>query len=249
MEIQETPSSLKTDKSQSLPKTENIPLDSSKNSKNQSRNKQYIFKIILIGDCNIGKTCIISRYVTNYHSESYICTIGVDFMMKSIIYDDHTIKLQIWDTAGMEKYKQITSSYYRGTQAAIICFDLTNKNSFNSIERWYSDFSQFYNPIFEKIVILVGNKSDLIEDRVVSHEEIENLCRLNRFEYYETSAKTGENIESLFDDLAKRLFIKYKNNMDAQIRNAVHVRKSTGLYGVDKYQSLITWDEKKKKCC
>ena len=99
-------------------------------------------------------------------------------MMKSITYDSEVIKLQkLWDTAGMEKYKQITTSYYRGAQAAIVCFDLTNKNTFLSIVKWIDDFCQFYNPIYQRIIVVVGNKSDLIEAREVTQEEIDNFYK------------------------------------------------------------------------
>jgi small GTP-binding protein len=244
----ETSYTSKKDKSLKFSKIEEINTNEKK-SKKDTINYQYIFKIILIGDQNIGKTSLISRYVTNCFTDKYICTIGVDFMMKSISFENQTIKLQIWDTAGMEKYKQITTSYYKGTQAAIICFDLTNKNSFNSVRRWYSEFSNYYNPLFEKTVILVGNKSDLEDEREVIREEIENLCNLNNFVYYETSAKTGDNVECLFDEIAKRLYFSYKNHINGQIRDAVKIRKSSGLSGADKFQNLILMHEKKKKCC
>lgn len=208
---------------------------------------QYIFKIILIGDSNTGKTSLINRYVTNLFSDKYICTIGVDFMMKSIIYDNQVIKLQIWDTAGMEKYKQITTSYYRGAQAAIVCFDLTNKSSFEAIQKWIDDFSHFYNPIFQKSLIIVGNKSDLISEREVTPEEIENFRKINNYEYFETSSKTGDCVEEIFSNLAKGLYNSYKNNMDTQINNAIQVRRST-LSNIDKFQNLITKETQKKKC-
>ena len=212
---------------------------------------QFIFKIILIGDANIGKTSLINRYVTNLFNEKYLCTIGVDFMMKSIIYDNQLIKLQIWDTAGMEKYKQITTSYYRGAQAAIVCFDLTSKSSFESVTKWIDDFSQFYNPIFHKTIILVGNKADLIEQREVTDVDIENFRKINNYVYYEASAKTGENVETLFMELAKKLYSSYKSNVDTQFKNALQIRKSV-LNGVDKFQSLIDKKESnknKKSCC
>jgi small GTP-binding protein len=220
-----------------------------KESKKETTSYQFIFKIILIGDSNIGKTSLITRYVTNCFNDRYICTIGVDFMTKSISFENQTIKLQIWDTAGMEKYKQITTSYYKGTQAAIICFDLTNKNSFYSVDKWYAEFSNFYNPLFEKTVILVGNKSDLEDEREVTEEEIEKFCNLNNFVYYETSAKTGDNVESLFDELAERLYFNYKNHVNLQIRNAVQIKRNSGFTGADKFQSLISMHESKKKCC
>lgn len=225
---------------------ENLSLDSIKKD-NDSFIYQYIFKIILIGDANIGKTSLINRYVTNCFNDKYICTIGVDFMMKSINYENQTIKLQLWDTAGMEKYKQITTSYYRGAQAAIVCFDLTNKASFQSITKWIDDFCQFYNPIFQKFIIIVGNKADLVTEREVSKEEIESFIQINNYQYFETSAKTGSNVEELFILLAKTLYTSYKNNMNSQIKNAVQTRKS--LSGIDKFQNLMIKEQKKKNSC
>jgi len=220
-----------------------------KNSNKENHNYHYIFKIILIGDQNIGKTSLITRYIKKSFSENYICTIGVDFMMKSITIDEQVVKLQIWDTAGMEKYRQITSSYYKGAQASIICFDMTNRSTFESISKWYSDFSKFSNPLYDKTVILVGNKSDLIKEREVSLEEIQNICNMNNFVYYEASAKTGENVDRIFQDLAARLHVNYKNNMDSNIKNAVRIMKSNTSQGVDGFQCLIAEEEKKKKCC
>lgn len=216
-----------------------------KTSDNQA-SYQYIFKIILIGDANIGKTSIINRYVNKVYNDKYICTIGVDFMMKSMIVNDQAIKLQIWDTAGMEKYKQITVSYYRGAQAAIVVFDLTSKSSFNSIPRWISDFSQNRNPIFEKVIIIVGNKSDMLDEREVSQEEIDAFIKMNNFVYFDCSAKTGDNVEFIFSEIAQLLYFNYKNNMDAQVRNAIQIRKSN-LGNVDNFQTLI--DNKKKHKC
>ena len=101
---------------------------------NDENSYKFIFKIILIGASGTGKTSLINRYIYNNFHEKYLCTIGVDFMMKKVVLDDNTvIKLQIWDTAGMEKYKQITSTYYRGAQGAIVVFDLSSQTSFNSV--------------------------------------------------------------------------------------------------------------------
>ena len=95
----------------------------------------YIFKIIIIGDSNTGKTSILNRYVKRTFNEHYVCTMGVDFLMKTIILNNSLMKLQLWDTAGMEKFKHITHSYYRGAHAAIICFDLTSRVSFKSLNK------------------------------------------------------------------------------------------------------------------
>jgi small GTP-binding protein len=213
----------------------------------KSYSYHYIFKIILIGDANTGKTSLINRYITNSFMDRYICTVGVDFMMKTITYDGQTIKLQIWDTAGMERYKQITTSYYRGAQAAIICFDLTSKESFKSMNKWIDEFSLHYNPIFQKFIVIVGNKADLIDKRAVSLEEIEEFVKMNNYLYFESSAKTGEKVDELFQTIAQMLYKNYKNNVNSQVTNAIQMKKSTTLNNVENFKNLI--ENKNQKRC
>lgn len=179
---------------------------------NDKNSYKFIFKIILIGDSGTGKTSLIHRYIYNNFHEKYLCTIGVDFMMKRVLLDDDTvIKLQIWDTAGMEKYKQITSTYYRGAQGAIVVFDLTSEASFNSVSKWVNDFKQISNPNYHQTIYIVGNKNDLTDKRKVTQEEIDNYCEMNNFAYLETSAKTGEGVEKMFIGFAKELANKYES--------------------------------------
>jgi small GTP-binding protein len=197
---------------------------------------QFIFKIILIGDSNIGKTSFINRYINRNFTDKYICTIGVDFMMKTILHENNRIKLQIWDTAGMEKYKQITISYYRGAQAAIVCFDLTNRNTFKSVEKWIEDFN--HNQSTGKLIIIVGNKCDLVEEREVSREEIDKFIEMNKYIYFECSAKQGDNIDEMFTNLAKRLYEENKNNK--------YNHRTTKLVDLGQYDSLL--NKKNKNC-
>lgn len=174
-------------------------------------NYNFIFKIILIGDSNTGKTSLINRFIYNSFDPNYMCTIGVDFMMKKVELDNSTIvKLQLWDTAGMEKYRQITANYFRGAQGAIVVFDLTNKESFNMIQKWIDFFYQTANTQFHRTIIVVGNKSDLTEERKVTPEEISKYISTNKFQYYETSAKYGSNVDNLFIDFTKQLVSKIK---------------------------------------
>jgi small GTP-binding protein len=169
---------------------------------------EIIFKYILIGDLGSGKTSLINRYINDDYVENYICTIGVDFMTKTIRMNADMIKIQIWDTAGMEKYQNITTSYYRSANAGIILFDLSNRDSFNSLDRWIKTFYENINPLNNTCLIIIGNKKDL-EDRIPD-EEIKQYMSIKKLEYYETSAKTGEGIIDALDCVTNRLYIKYK---------------------------------------
>jgi small GTP-binding protein len=219
------------------------------NNSNSNKNSsyQFIFKIILIGDSNTGKTSLINRYINNNFKDKYHCTIGVDFLMKQIYFDDILVKLQIWDTAGMEKYKQITSSYYRGAQSCIVVFDLTNIESFYSLQKWIDDYCQISKNQKNNIYI-VGNKCDLIDFIKISDEEIEKFCENNNgFKFVKTSAKTGENVQKIFEDISKDLIDKYKNLMIKDKNNFNDknniVNLSTAIQNENKNS------KNKKECC
>jgi len=223
--------------------TENIDLDSN----NINKPYTFIFKIILIGDSNCGKTSLINRYVKKTFSENYICTIGVDFMMKNLMINSELIKLQIWDTAGMEKYKQITTSYYRGAQAALICFDLTSKQSFLNLEKWIGDYNRNSSFNGKKIIYIVGTKCDLINEIEVPKEEIDDFVKRNNYTYYECSSKSGNNIDLLFLELTKFLYSYFKNCKDEEIKSAISVRRST-VNMDEKYMNILHRENKKCAC-
>jgi small GTP-binding protein len=169
---------------------------------------EIIFKYILIGDLGSGKTSLINRYINNNYIENYICTVGVDFMTKTIKIDGDIIKIQIWDTAGMEKYQNITTSYYRSANAGIILFDLSNRDSFNSLDRWITTFYENTNPLNNTSLIIIGNKKDL--DDKIPEEEIKEYMSIKKLKYYEASAKTGEGVIEALDSLTNTLYNKYK---------------------------------------
>ena len=176
----------------------------------QPSNYQYIFKLILIGNSGVGKSCILQRYIRHSFEESYKCTIGVDFLMKSVIINGITVKLQLWDTAGQEKYKSMVSSYYRGANVALIVFDLTSRPSFDALPLWIENF--YKNGPEQKNIILIGNKKDLVDDRQVTQEEAEMFAETNNMIYFETSAKDGDNIDYVFNYAAEKLLEFYTGN-------------------------------------
>jgi len=141
-----------------------------------------LFKVILVGDSGVGKTNILNRYTKNEFNFDSKTTIGVEFGSKIFNVKDHNVKIQIWDTAGQERYRSITNAYYKGSKGAIIVFDLSRRETFDHVERWYEDINK--NGDKDISVILVGNKSDL-ENRAVTKEDAEhkakNLSKLKCF--------------------------------------------------------------------
>ena len=228
-----------------LPDNPNLQGDNNQTN-NASPNYQYIFKVILIGDSNTGKTSLINRFVNKTFDEKYLCTIGVDFFMKTIEVDEQTIKLQIWDTAGMEKYKSISSSYYRGSHAAFVIFDLTNKNTFDSITKWIEAYHKSNNPQFQKNVVLIGNKSDLVDSREITRAEAENFAKMNKMVYWETSAKEGNNVEEVFTYIGQLLFETYKDE-NALVGNSLFMNKDN-TQSDSKFTNILHITDR-KKCC
>ena len=161
----------------------------------------YLFKLLLIGDSGVGKSCLLLRFADDTYTESYISTIGVDFKIRTIELDGKTIKLQIWDTAGQERFRTITTSYFRGAQGIVLVYDVTDRRSFESIRNWISQIQQHADVHVNKI--LLGNKCDMLDEKVVSTEEGQKLATEFGMEFWETSAKNDVNVEQSFSDIAK----------------------------------------------
>mmetsp|Transcript_16388 Transcript_16388/g.19376 ORF Transcript_16388/g.19376 Transcript_16388/m.19376 type:complete len:174 (-) Transcript_16388:500-1021(-) len=154
-------------------------------------------KLLMIGDSGVGKTCLLLRYANDSFSPTFITTIGIDFKIKNIELDSKRIKLQIWDTAGQERFRTITTSYFRGAQGILLVYDVTDRGSFNSIRNWVGQIQQHADVHVNKI--LIGNKCDMDEQRVVSTEEGQNLAKEYGIQFFETSAKNDNNVETVHD--------------------------------------------------
>mmetsp|Transcript_5109 Transcript_5109/g.10598 ORF Transcript_5109/g.10598 Transcript_5109/m.10598 type:complete len:208 (+) Transcript_5109:769-1392(+) len=160
-------------------------------------------KLLMIGDSGVGKTCLLLRYANDSFSPTFITTIGIDFKIKTIQLDDKTIKLQIWDTAGQERFRTITSSYYRGAHGIIIVYDVTDQESFDNVKTWLQEIDRY---AADKVnTLLVGNKSDLTNKRVVSYEAAKEFADSVEMEFLETSAKNSTNVEKAFMVMASQI--------------------------------------------
>jgi len=160
----------------------------------------YLFKLLLIGDSGVGKSCLLLRFADDAYTESYISTIGVDFKIRTFEQEGKTVKLQIWDTAGQERFRTITSSYYRGAHGIIIVYDVTDKESFNNVKHWVQEIEKYAADGVNKL--LVGNKCDLSSKKVVSYDEAKELADGLDVQLLETSAKNSHNVEKAFQTMA-----------------------------------------------
>jgi Ras-related protein Rab-11A len=208
-------------------------------------NYNLIFKIVLIGDSNVGKTNILSKYLQNEFNPDSKATVGVEFGSKTFNINDNVIKAQIWDTAGTEKYRSITNAYYKGAKGAFVVYDITKKSSFNNIDKWLFDLK---NNGDENInIILVGNKIDLENDRDVTTEEGEKKAILNKASFIETSAKNGNNIEKAFNLMIENVYENFKKeneNKENIDLNGINKEKTLDLNSSNNENQI-----KKKKCC
>ena len=160
----------------------------------------YLFKLLLIGDSGVGKSCLLLRFADDTYTESYISTIGVDFKIRTIQLDGKTIKLQIWDTAGQERFRTITSSYYRGAHGIIVVYDTTDSETFEHVKTWLHEIDRYASENVNKL--LVGNKSDLTSKRQVETESAKEFAESVNIPFLETSAKNATNVEDAFMTMA-----------------------------------------------
>ena len=202
----------------------------------------YLFKILILGDSFVGKTNMLKRFLHDEFDMNTKETVGVEFGSKNFIMDEKDIvKAQIWDTAGQERYRSVTKAYYKRAKGALLVYDISRRNTFENIDNWLIDLRT--NGDKDILIILIGNKCDLIDKREVSVEEAQTKAEQYNIAYMETSAKNGDNIIKAFSELVSQV---YYANITMQ-QNNVQIEGNNGD-GVN----LVNKDEEKKKksgCC
>lgn len=164
----------------------------------------HLFKLLLIGDSGVGKSCLLLRFTTDTFDD-LSPTIGVDFKLKLLTLNGKRIKLTIWDTAGQERFRTLTSSYYRGAQGIILVYDVTKRESFNALEEVWLKEVESYSTYPDCVMMLVGNKVDQEKDRQVSREDGQSFARRHGCLFLECSAKTRVNVQQCFQELVQKI--------------------------------------------
>jgi small GTP-binding protein len=161
-----------------------------------------MFKLLVVGESSVGKTCLLMRFADNVYNEDCITTIGVDSKVKELTVDDKRVKLQIWDSAGQERFRNITASYYRNSSGIIVVYDVTKNETFERVSDWVQEVRRYVPSV---PLMLVGNKSDLVDLRQVTPEAGKDLAQRQGMIFFETSARTNSNIDAAFEELSRKL--------------------------------------------
>ena len=210
----------------------------SSNSNTSDQDYEFIFKVLLLGNSNVGKSSLFLRFVDDIWNDTFVPTIGVDFKIKTFEIDSKKIKMQIWDTAGQERFKNIISSYYRGAHGILLLYDVTDKESFKNLSNWLIEIEK--NASKNILRILIGNKSDLEDKRVITYAQGKEFADTYGLKFIETSAKKNLNVSEAFETLGREL-------MNAGAEKKIEKQKENKKISVAKAQDLTT--QKRQGCC
>ena len=204
----------------------------------------YLLKYVIVGDASVGKSNLLLRYTHGEFREEYQLTIGVEFGSNNLIINNSVYRIQIWDTAGQENFRSITRSYYKNSACALIVYDITKRVSFENLSDWIEDCKNSSpKTVF---MVLVGNKCDLQQNREVSEEEGREFAEKNGMLFFETSAKTGQNVEEVFKQSASLIAKKIKENYYDLENDSCGIKKGEEENLVVLGNSI---DKKEKKGC
>ena len=204
---------------------------------NETNNQSVTFnsyKVLLLGNSYVGKTCILLRFSEDIFKESYDVTIGLNYRIKSMTIENNPIKMQIWDTSGEEKFKAIAKNFYRGAHGVLLVYDICDKSTFSDVKSWIEQIIENADND-EIIMILCGNKCDKEKDRKITKEEGENLAKSYGIPFFECSAKSNININEIFDIMAHKIYTKIGNRQSSSVKLASNtIKKKIGKCCVTK---------------
>lgn len=211
--------------------------------KSEEEEYNFVFKVVLIGESGVGKTNLLSRFTRNEFNHDSRTTIGVEFSTRTLTLDGHLVKAQIWDTAGLERYRAITSAYYRGAVGALLVYDITKHQSYESVDRWLKELYDHADASI--LVMLVGNKSDLKDEaREVPTEEAKMYADSNGLLFMETSALDSTNVELSFETILRDIYKKVLKSKGGT------PKENTVVLSNDASSESHAQDaESKKSCC
>ena len=202
--------------------------------------EDYKLKVVIVGDSGVGKTNLVKRFISNTFISNSKATVGVEFLSKSYRINNQVFKIEIWDTAGQERYKSITAAYYKGAKGALIVYDITQKTSYENVDRWISEIKEKASQDMK--LMIIGNKCDLVDKREVQTDDAFEKAKDLQSPIMETSALDGTNVKEAFYDLLREMYKEIKKKLDI-------VESQNNAEGGKDGIELNTNGDKKKGCC